>query len=327
MMSHPFVPLPSQATRLCSSSHVNMGHGKIRIRVMRILAAVATLLTMLALKRHYSLATPDQLEWILAPTAKLVAWLTRAHPVHESGVGYVDFTRGIIVAPACAGVNFMIMAFGLAALCGLAKVRRLAAILVWPAVALSCAYGYTLVINALRIGLSMVLYEADIYGGWISAERVHRLMGIGLYLSALWIFYRSLQFMLSRISKGGRPLPAWLPLGWYLAGAVGVPLVNLLFQSPTSSFGEHILTVLMAIPCYGALAAMVLRMVKRTGTRRWVRHFFLNLKNLPFLTRSNAVGSAENGRDRARPYKTIAPTNDGFMASTIARKAGDLDSR
>lgn len=327
MMSNPFAPLPSQATHLCGYSHVDIGHGKIRICVMRILAAVVTLLTMLALKRHYSLATPDQLEWILAPTAKLVAWLTRAHPVHESGVGYVDFTRGIIVAPACAGVNFMIMAFGMAALGGLVKIRRYAAILVWPAVALSCAYGYTLVINALRIGLSMVLYEADIYGGWITVERVHRLMGIGLYLSALWIFFRGLRFMLSRISAEGRPLPAWLPLCWYLAGAAGVPLVNLLFQSRPSSFGEHILTVLIAIPCYGALAASVLRILKRIGARRWFKHLFLNLKNLPFLTRSNAEGSAENGRDRARPYKTIAPTKDGFMASTIARKLGNLDSR
>ena len=273
MMSHPFVPHVSQVTHLCPSSPVNMGHGKIQIRVTRILAVAATLLTMLALKRHYSLATPDQLEWILAPTAKLVAWLTPAHPVHESGVGYVDFTRGIIVAPACAGVNFMIMAFGLAALCGLVKIRRLAAIPVWPAVALSCAYGYTLVINTLRIGLSMVLYEADIYGGWVTVERVHRLMGIGLYLSALWIFFRGLQWVLGRMRAGGRPLPAWLPLGWYLAGAVGVPLVNLLFQSRPSSFGEHILTVLLAIPCYGALAAWVLRIVKRTCMHRCFQRF------------------------------------------------------
>lgn len=271
MISHAFVPLPGQVAHPCSSGPVHIGHGKVRIRVMRILAAAAILLTMLALKRHYSLATPGQLEWILAPTAKLVAWLTPAHPVHESGVGYVDFTRGIIVAPACAGVNFMIMAFGLAALCGLVKIRRLTAIPVWPAVALSCAYGYTLVVNALRIGLSMALFEADIYGGWVTVERVHRLMGIGLYLGALWIFFRGLQFMLSRMRAGGRPLPDWLPLGWYLAGAVGVPLVNMIFRSRPSSFGEHILTVLIAIPCYGALAASVLRMVKRTGTRRWGR--------------------------------------------------------
>jgi exosortase K len=268
MMSNRFVPLPGQVTKQSASSHVNIGHGKIPIRVTRILAVALTLLTMLALKRHYSLATPDQLEWILAPTAKLVAWLTRAHPVHESGVGYVDFTQGIIVAPACAGVNFMIMAFGLAALCGLVKMRRLEAILVWPAVALTCAYGYTLMINALRIGLSMVLYEAHIYGGWVTVERVHRLMGIGLYLCALWIFFTGLQFILSRIGGQGRPLPAWLPLCWYLAGAAGVPLVNLLFQSRTPSFGEHIVTVLIAIPCYGALAALVLQTVKRTCTHR-----------------------------------------------------------
>ena len=76
----------------------------------RLPGAALTLLIMLLLKRHYSLAGADQLDWMLAPTARLVSWFTSAQPVLERGVGYVDFTRGIIVAPACAGINFMIMA-------------------------------------------------------------------------------------------------------------------------------------------------------------------------------------------------------------------------
>ncbi|MEW6113194.1 MAG: hypothetical protein AB1664_13775, partial [Thermodesulfobacteriota bacterium] len=47
----------------------------------RVLAACLTVLIMLLLKHHYSVATAEQLDWILAPTATLVAWVTSANPV------------------------------------------------------------------------------------------------------------------------------------------------------------------------------------------------------------------------------------------------------
>ena len=83
---------------------------EVSTRVLSHVPYVAfTILTMFFLKRHYSLATAEELKWILTPIARLIAWLTTADPVWEAGVGYVDFSRGIIVAPACAGINFMIM--------------------------------------------------------------------------------------------------------------------------------------------------------------------------------------------------------------------------
>jgi exosortase K len=236
----------------------------------RILAAVLSLLIMLALKHHYSLASADQLNWILAPTAKLVAWLTSAHPVYENGVGYVDFVQGIIVAPACAGVNFMIMAFGLAALCCIVGISRPTTLVICLVASLCSAYGYTLLVNAARIGLSMMLYRADIYGQWLTAQRLHRLAGIGLYLGALWVWFAGLR---SAMGASGdtrercrRPLllnlPDWLPPAWYLLGAVGVPLVNLIFQGHSSEFGEHCITVLAAVGCVWGVVLMVQRLSK-----------------------------------------------------------------
>ncbi|MGD8846963.1 MAG: exosortase K [Desulfobacteraceae bacterium] len=133
-------------------------NGGRHIRTPRILATAVAVLIMLAFKRHYSLATAGQLDWILAPTATLLAWLTPAQPVYESGVGYVDFARGIIVAPACAGVNFMIMTFGLGALCGLVNIRRTGPMWAWLPLSLAGAFGYTIIINTVRIFLSMMLY-------------------------------------------------------------------------------------------------------------------------------------------------------------------------
>ena len=235
------------------------------IRTSRIFPAATAMLIMLALKRHYSLATADQLNWILAPTATLLAWLTPAHPVYESGVGYADFAHGIIVAPACAGVNFMIMAFGLGALCGLVKIRRISSMWAWLPISLAGAFGYTIIINTARIFLSMVLYKADIYDGWMTIERIHRFAGIGLYLSALWIFFMGCQCLMQccRRSRGaGSPgLPVWLPLCWYMVGAVGVPMANLLFQRRAPLLAEHLLTVMIIAPCVWGLAVLVHRLL------------------------------------------------------------------
>ncbi len=225
-----------------------------RLGLNRLPGALPALMLMLGLKHYYSTAAAGQLTWILAPTARLTAWLTPARPVWEAGTGYVDFAQGIIIAPGCAGLNFMIMSFGLAAFCGLLHLRRLFPLLVWLALSLAGAYFLTLAVNTLRIALSLWLYQADIYTAAITAERVHRLAGVVLYLGALGLFFKGLQPIIdcyrsrfdAQRSHGGMVLPAWWPLGWYLLGAVGVPTVNLLFRNPAAGYGEHCATVILA---------------------------------------------------------------------------------
>jgi exosortase K len=220
------------------------------------------------------------LNWILAPTAKLVAWLTPAHPVYERGVGYVDFGQGIIVAPVCAGVNFMIMAFGLAVLCCMIAISRPTTLLICLVASLCSAYGYTLLVNTVRIGLSMILYQADIYGPWLTARRLHRLVGIGLYLGALWVWFAGLRSAMNASGKIGerchRPLfpnlPDWLAPAWYLLGAVGVPLVNLIFQRQSSEFGEHCITILTTVGCIWGLVKLTQWLHRRYhDPTRWYR--------------------------------------------------------
>jgi exosortase K len=223
-------------------------------RINRLLAAMVAMVVMLMLKRHYSLAGPEQLSWILLPTARLTAWLTGAHPVWEAGVGYADFNRGIVIAPACAGVNFMIMAFGLAVFCGLGRLRRFTVLTAWMALSLFGAYLLALGANTLRIAVSMVLYQADIYSAWLTPDALHRLTGVWLYLGVLGLFFKGLQPIINAVEDRFDPQyrphraiwPAWLPLGWYLLGAVGVPALNLVFQQPLPAFGGHCLTVVAA---------------------------------------------------------------------------------
>ena len=164
---------PSRPAPVSPYKHSDYVLGHVRLN--RLLGTLVALLLMMAFKRHFSAAAANQLSWILAPTARLMEWLTLARPVWESGVGYTDFSRGIIIAPACAGINFMIMVFGLAAFYGLVQIRRLAPLLIWLALSLAVAYGLALMVNTLRIALSMWLYRADIYSAWITPRRVHRL--------------------------------------------------------------------------------------------------------------------------------------------------------
>src|SRR6478672_6880771 len=68
-------------------------------------------LCALALKVHYSVASPDQLRWILAPTTWMVELLSGQSFSFESHAGYMSSDQSFLIAASCAGVNFMIAAF------------------------------------------------------------------------------------------------------------------------------------------------------------------------------------------------------------------------
>ena len=254
----------------------------IHERLNRLLVGVLAMAAMFLLKRHYSLTTADGLVWILGPTARLTGFFTAANLVWEAGVGYADFGRGIIIAPACAGINFMIMAFGLAVLCGLGRLRHLSRLLAWTLAVMGAAYLMTLAVNTLRIVVSMGLYRADIYTAWLVPATLHRLAGVWLYLGALGLFFKGLQRIINVFDHHGDPprrrgpgkWPAWLPLVWYLGGALGVPLLHLAVRRPQPAFGEHCLSVAVAAVVFWGGGIWIQRIAGRRakGTRTYDDH-------------------------------------------------------
>ena len=64
-----------------------------------------------ALKRYYSLAEAGSLAWILAPTARCVELVTGIPFTFEQGTGFVNIEHRAVIAPACAGINFLIIVF------------------------------------------------------------------------------------------------------------------------------------------------------------------------------------------------------------------------
>ena len=74
--------------------------------------AVAVLIAW-GLKRHYADARADDLRWILTPTTQLVGVVTGATFTWQPGEGYFSRDRLFLIEKSCAGINFMIAAFGM----------------------------------------------------------------------------------------------------------------------------------------------------------------------------------------------------------------------
>src|SRR5262245_63058133 len=121
-------------------------------RTFAILPLVA--LAMWAMKRYYADATVDELQWILGPTATLVTALTGVPFEWEPGQGFLSRERFFVIAKACAGINFMIAAFGMMALVRGRRVtscRSAAGVLVMCVLA---SYSAAVCVNATRIARS-----------------------------------------------------------------------------------------------------------------------------------------------------------------------------
>ena len=69
------------------------------------------LLAALGLKYYYSIAGADDLGWILTPVARLAGLLGEIHFQWEPHAGFVSHSSEVIIAPACAGINFLIICF------------------------------------------------------------------------------------------------------------------------------------------------------------------------------------------------------------------------
>ena len=188
------------------------------------LAVVA--LCALALKYHYSTATPDQLRWILAPTTLLVELLSGKAFQFESYTGYMSSDHTFVIAAPCAGVNFLITAFLMLTLRRLWFQPR-----EWHFIPLAAvvAYGTTLIANTARIWLAL----SDLEINWLNANQQHRLEGIVVYFGFLLLL-----FLLTDRLRAPTPSRLLVPLGIYYTVTLAVPLLNGSFKQG-AAFWEH----------------------------------------------------------------------------------------
>jgi exosortase K len=195
-----------------------------RARLLGWAPSLVTLLAAFGLKLAYSRAGATELEWVLGPSCWLARELGGLPLSHEIGAGWISHHPRMVVGPACAGVNFLVVSL-LAVFFSAAERRTKWS---WCVCSLAIAYAATLGTNALRIVFAAQLYELPLDSGWLTPARLHRLLGVVLYCSALLGLCRLAG---ARVGLG--------PFYWYAGVVIGLPLLNRAFLNAPGQFAEH----------------------------------------------------------------------------------------
>jgi exosortase K len=152
----------------------------VRLNRAQLAALAVALAVVVVGKQFYRSASADELQWLLAPVARVVALITGARFTFESGAGWVSRDARFVIAPVCAGLNFALAAFVALVAARLPALRYARSVVVAIAGAAVVAYVATIVVDAVRIALAM----------WMHAEGdAHQLLGIIVYLGALCVLY------------------------------------------------------------------------------------------------------------------------------------------
>jgi len=197
-----------------------------------------------SLKAFYSRAGADELLWILAPSAWLARFVGGIDLVYEPGAGFISHAHHLVVGPACAGVNFLIICF-------LCMYFSFASRTRWLAASLVISFVATIIANGLRIFVSAHLWDADIYGQWITREAMHRLAGTAIYYISLLGLYLAIN------ARFGARAQTVTPLLWYVGISLGVPLAGRLLAGGQPGFAVHAASVL-AVAIFLTTAVKVL---------------------------------------------------------------------
>jgi exosortase K len=225
----------------------------MKITHKQTLQSAVVLLCAAALKWFYANAEADQLRWVLAPTTALVELISGASFEFESHAGYLSRERNFLIAPSCAGVNFLLTAFLLLALKRLARGEMRWRFISAAALA---AFLATLVANTVRISIALWIRASVESDSWLHSAQFHRLEGICVYFGFLLLL-----FALSERLSSVKQYALW-PLLVYYATTLGLPFVNGAFRQGSifweNSLAVVLLPLLLLLP-FAALRRLSLR--------------------------------------------------------------------
>ena len=169
---------------------------------MRFVVLAVAVLIAWGLKRHYADARADDLGWILSPTARLVGVMAGTSFVPQPGEGYVSRERLFLIEKSCAGVNFMVAAFGMLMLAFVPRVTSGVSAARVLGGSLLGSYAAAVVINAVRIAIAIWLATRPVALSTVSAADVHRLEGIAVYFAGLVLLHE----VARRLVRGAAPV-------------------------------------------------------------------------------------------------------------------------
>lgn len=223
-----------------------------------VIVGALALSLVVALKAFYSRAGASELMWILAPSSWLARYAGGIDLAPEVGAGFITHTHRMVVGPACAGVNFLLIALAALFFSFQGRFAGVPGKLGWLWRSVLAAYGATVVTNALRIVLGARLYDLELDGEWLTPGRLHRLAGALVYCASLALLHVLADTHTAPATRH-RPLRARLvPFYWYLGVTLAVPLANRAYRVDVASFAEHALQV-VAVCALVAVASVLPR--------------------------------------------------------------------
>jgi exosortase K len=156
---------------------------------IKLATLAVVVLVVWALKRYYSDAHVDDLWWILRPAAWLTTLVTGVTFAWSPGEGYISRDRLFLVEKSCAGINFMIAAFGMVSYSMVHRARSAASAAAVIAASLLAGYLDAVIVNTTRIVVALWLATQSMTVAGLSAADVHRLEGISIYFGGLVVLY------------------------------------------------------------------------------------------------------------------------------------------
>ena len=160
---------------------------------MKLWVLAAAVLIAFGMKRHYAAAHADDLRWILSPTAQVVGAITGTTFTRQPQEGYFSRDRLFLIEKSCAGINFMVAAFGMLMLALLHRVGSGVSAARVLGVSLLASYSAAVLVNAVRIAIAMWLAARPVALLTSSAADVHRFEGIAVYFGGLVLLYELAQ--------------------------------------------------------------------------------------------------------------------------------------
>lgn len=245
------------------------------------------LLMVLGLKCYYRQADCDSLLWVLAPTSRWVEILSGIPFTYISGTGYVNHGLRMVIAASCSGVRFMMITFMMLVfsfvhmvvasertpisgasrhgvscpevsrpdICAAAKfgsMRKWARGFGWIAASAFFSWLLTVLVNGLRIILAVYLpiclEDVGLMGGMLTQDRLHTMIGVVVYFTALLVIYRLAGWLVQgAVRPAHSPLSLLrkcvLPVFWYLSFTLGLPLLNRVGRAGPGEFTEFAVLV------------------------------------------------------------------------------------
>lgn len=215
-----------------------------------LLAALA----VTAVKVFYGRADSDALAWILAPAVWWAGILGGISFEKIPHVGYVSHTYRFIVAPSCSGVRFLLLAFAMMVFSFTHLMDSRRKKVLWFCFSIDFSYLSTVFVNGIRIAASiylpLILRDKNLMPGWLTAHRLHTIIGTCIYFSLLFVIYGLAEkfcvrfFIQSDHAASRRQTERFIaPVFWYFVTVLGIPFLGRLYRNRWDGFLPYALLV------------------------------------------------------------------------------------